>query len=85
MARPAILLQNHHTEIVAGEVRQCCIWKLSEVIGTVETGEVAYVPSQSELRCDVVEALKRLSVAAINGLQSDYVFDDSDCVVWEIG
>lgn len=85
MARPVILLQNHHTELVAGEVQQCCVWKLTEVIGTVETGEVGYTPGSSELRCDVVETLKRMAVAAINALQSDYVFDDSDCVAWEIG
>lgn len=85
MAKPTVLLQGNYTNVVAGEVQQCCAWKLTEPIGAVQTGDVGYTPTGSELRCDVVEELKRRAVAAINALQSTYVLDESDCVAWEIG
>ena len=80
--KPRILLDRPHIDLVAGHVEQCCWWKLTEAVGGVVDGEVGAVMDPNWVWEDCVEELKRLSVAAINALQSTHVFDDGDCVVW---
>lgn len=83
-AKPMILLQTPHTDVADNVVEQCCMWRLTTAIGSVETGEVGFVPESHFLREDVVEKLKLMAVADVNSLQADYVFDVSDCVAWEL-
>lgn len=80
--KPSIILDQPHTEIVNDEVEQCCWWRLSKAVEGVVDGEVGAVMDRNWVWEDCVEELKRLAVAAVNALQSTYVFDDGDCVVW---
>lgn len=84
MVKPKVLLQVPHTDVVDDVVEQCCNWKLTTAIGSVETGEVGFVADDSLTREDVVEKLKLMAVSDINALQGDYVFDVSDCIAWEL-
>jgi hypothetical protein len=82
MTKPIVILNQPHTEIVAGQVERCCWWTLTEAVEGVTTGEVGAVMDPNWVWEDCVEELKRLAVAAINGLQSTHVFDEGDCIVW---
>lgn len=84
MAKPMILLQAPHTDVVSDVVEQCCNWKLTTAIGAVETGEVGFYPEPHLVREDIIEKLKLMAVADVNSLQADYVFDVSDCITWEL-
>lgn len=83
--KPNIILNQPHTEIVAGKVEQCCWWTLTEAVEGVVDGEVGAQMDPNWVHEDVVEELKRLAVAAINNLQSTHVFDEGDCITWELG